>query len=406
MRVCFFSVPVLLCALLAACGSRETVDLDDPEFIAPAREAQSDFLDIGERAGIDWLGFVPNAQRSMPELYNGLDRDQRSRRFVAPHGAPPEVLLDFQLPAAARIWPVDWFGTTLIAVELPDLPGISVALTRSSADSDRIAATRAAHVARLDHVRPGDVSLEPGREVSTVSVQGEVRFAYATRELQGVGGRWTLVAEWHGQTARDVELGLLRVLESAVIARELDIEGLPGHRVTSTAAELSQGVLRYPNGTLTLPVTEHMTVRKTGGDSTVRVNAFGAEPWLLIRRLAPTDARGDLRVRVRRDPAFSRRLDRAQASFGAGYSPLYDVPMILWDYSSRRDENELLGVLSVGGELLVIEVVSQGLRGEARRVAKQAAQELLKGARSEPRDDADTLGVLDGWNVGTMGRDE
>jgi hypothetical protein len=56
--------------------------------------------------------------------------------------------------------------------------------------------------------------------------------------------------------------------------------------------------------------------------------------------------------------------------------------------------------------LLAFEVVSTGLAdGEARRDARQVARGLLGAAAVDPVK-GEPLKVLEGWNVGTMGRND
>jgi hypothetical protein len=200
--------------------------------------------------------------------------------------------------------------------------------------------------------------------------------------------------------------GLAAILDGISIKRQLALEGLPTHKCASSIDDLQAGRLRYPDGTLTLPLKEGQIARKIGGDSTVQVDGHGAKPWILIRRLGESSAPGDLRARVRTDTVFNRRLKAPGAKFSAGYAPDSALPMVLWDYSNAAAEQVVVGVLKTGNELLTIEVVSTGLReGEARRKAREEALALLV-AMTGDATQAPEMEPLIGWNVGTMGRDE
>ncbi len=417
---------VLLLTALAACNQREPAHIEDPEDEIPPKEAQSDFIDIGKQAGIEWLSFVPNAEREYPSLYQGLDRDQKRRVKLAPRERPDErVLLEFELTAGSKIWPVEWYGTELIAVDVPNAPGLSVAIANTTKAVEsipkKLADLRAAALNK-EEAYAGRTQVRTDSTGNTISLvmTGSVnitpiaRFSYAARRLQGTSTSFVLVAEWKGEEI-DTSLGVdstgrlepSRVLDRISIKRELAIEGLPKHSCTSSISELKNGVLKYPKGAITLPTSDGHAIRKVGGDSTVQIDGHGAKPWVLIRRLSETSAPGDLRVRVRNDAVFQRRLDNTGASLSAGYTPDGSIPAVFWDYRDAGSEQVTVGVLKVGGELLTVEIISTGLRdGDTRRKARQAALDLLAGATAEPNNEAPEFRPLIGWNVGTMGRND
>lgn len=410
----------VLALLLAACNqppkSNGEIDVK-PDIIRPS-EAQSDFLDIGTQAGIEWLSFVPNDQNEYPDFYTGLDSDQKRRLRVAPLEAPDaRVLLEFKLPQGSKLWPVDWYGTELMAIELSGIKNVSVALAK--ADQKQGAVVRKLADARLKHEwdNRGGAFDNGGGELGEVAETGGVavvmsvdktveHFAYAERTISGQTTAFRIVVEM-GETgdAGELSKAAQTILNGISIRRELALEGLPKHKCTSSLDELKQGKLVFPGGTLNLPLKDGYIARKTGGDSTIQVDGEGAKPWLLIRRLKEDDAPGDLRVRVRNDATFSRRTGKNPKGFGVGRRPEgTTVDAVVWDYSETAAEQQLVGVIAVGSELLSIEVVSRGLAdGDARRAARDKALALIAGATGTEAK-GDPLQVLEGWNVGTMGK--
>ncbi|MBK8206462.1 MAG: hypothetical protein IPK87_06640 [Planctomycetes bacterium] len=390
---------------LAACSKPAPVNVeDDGGEEIPVKESQSNFLDL--QVGVNWLSFVANAEREFPELFEGLDRDQKRRTRLAPATpADDRLLLEFSLPKSAKMWAVDWYETQLVAIDLPDARGFSVAIAPAKAAGVELADVLARN--RADQVKGAKHQSGMGGTAS-VSLNGKPIAYYNKLILPGRTTSLVLVAEaWMnneplGDAHRD---GVNTILAGVSIKRELSLEGLPKHKVSSALPVLLKGDLHFPAGSLSLPVKEGHLVRKLGGDSTVRVDGEGAAPWLLLRQLDQTSAPGDIRVRVRTDPVFSRRMKDPQASFSAGYDPGWNFPMVLWDYSNSGAEHMIMGVLVVGDELLSIEIISTGLRdAEARRKAKQAALDLLQGAHTAPIGNREQLDPLVGWNVGTMGK--
>lgn len=401
--------------LLAACNqppkSNGEIDIK-PDIIRPS-EAQSDFLDIGKQAGIEWLSFVPNDQNEYPDFYTGLDSDQKRRLRVAPLETPDErVLIEFKLPQGSKLWPVDWYGTELMAIELPGTKNISLAIAKTGQPEG-------AFVRKLAHAQTnvsgafdnggadfGDIVESDSIAVLMSQDETFEHCAYGERVIGGSAAKFRLVVEAkeRGEVG-ELKKAVQTVLNGISIKRELALEGLPKHKCSSSLDELKQGKLVFPGGTLNLPLNQGHIARKTGGDSTIQVDGEGAKPWLLIRRLKEDDAPGDLRVRVRNDATFSRRTGRNPNGFGVGRRPEgTKVDAVVWDYSETAAEQQLVGVIAVGSELLSIEVVSRGLTdGDARRAARDKALALVAGATgTEAR--GDPLKVLEGWNVGTMGK--
>jgi hypothetical protein len=400
---------VLLALLLAACSQPQPAngDVEEHRDQWHPREAQSDFLDIGEQAGVEWLSFVQRDQQEYPEYFEGLDRDQKRRLRLAHTGDGEMILLEFNLPEGSKLWPVDWYGTELMAIDLPGTEGFSLALARDQKSRLKTLAQARIDNPRKDQFDDGSGGVRSMRESNRVvqlfvPPNGGSREAYGDTEIVGKTGKWRIYVEsLHGDD-EDVRA----ILDAVSIKREIALEGSPKHKVSSALNVLLQGTLHYPHGSLSLPVTDEL-VRKVGGDSTVRLDAHGAEPWLLIRRLKESDLEGDLRVRVRTDPTFSRRLKQPGAKFSAGYNPGWNFPAVLWDFSHSGAEQIILGVIVVGKEFLTLEVVSTGLRdGDARRHARQAALDLFSGANTAPVGDRKPLEPLLGWNIGTMGRDD
>lgn len=404
-------------ALLAACSqpAKTNGEIDVKPDIPRATEAQSDFLDIGKEAGLQWQSFVPRDAAEFPEYFEGLDADQKRRLRLGPKEDPDtRALFQFKLPAGAKVWAVDWYGTDLQAVDLEGLPGFSVALCKGGRDPapvpDLLAQRRAAALGAKG--RPATVKQESNR--SLVHTGGKnLEACYGCAELRGHSGVWLLVAEWRHREGEAfaaperVLKGLDSVLGGISVRRELALEGSPKHKCTSSLEDLLRGNLVFPGGTLHLPLKPGQLARKVGGDSTIQVDGQGAKPWFLLRRLKETEDAGGLRARLRADTTLSRRIGKAGAQFGAGQRmQKARLPIVVFDYADADADQQALGVIAVGTELLTLELVSSGLReGEARREAREAALALLRGANSLQVETHD-LRALEGWNPGTMGRDD
>jgi len=388
------------------------------------REAQSDFLDIGKQAGIEWLSFVPDDQHDYPEYFEGLDRDQSRRLRLAPKGSDEQVLLQFSWTdqdelffGGLKLWPVDWYGTELMAIELSETSDVewSVALAKASAS------TLNARMEALGKTRGGTANYlgvvvedSSGNESTSqlhLAKQGDYSYCYMSRRLKGRTFEWDVVLEGRrksGAAPFKPKDAAKSILDGISIKRELALEGSPKHKCTSSLAEQLRGTLRFPDGTLKLSISEGLLVRKIGGDSTIQIDGKGAEPWILIRRLKPSEAEGDLRARLRSDTTFNRRLKVDSGKFSEGYVPEgATLPIVCFDYDDSSSENNLLGILKAGDELLTFEVVSNGVKdGEFRRALKQEAIKLFAGATAEPATEAPEFEPLVGWNVGTMGQDK
>lgn len=410
----------LLMLFLTACGqpqhANEKPDNQDVEEHRDQwrpREAQSDFLDIGKQAGIEWLSFVPQDQLEYPEYFEGLDRDQKRRLRLAPKGSDEQVLLQFDLPEGSKLWPVDWYGTELMAVDESEVKGFSIALARDPGgqDTDRHIAESLAEE-RAKAVGPSAIVYEwhwKTWQVHPDSKPGTPLFSYSAQRLKGRTGSWIVVAEWsEAQSKGSLIPGpevMWALAGSISIKRELALEGSPKHKCSSSLEEQLRGTLRFPVGTLQLPIENGQLVRKIGGDSTIQIDGEGAKPWILIRRLKEADTEGDLRARLRRDTTFNRRLKVPSAKFSTGYVPQdAKLPIVVFDYDDSSSENNLLGVLKAGNELLTFEVITQGVTdGDKRRAAKAAALKLLAGATGKPETQAPEFKPLIGWNAGDMG---
>ncbi|MCB9935094.1 MAG: hypothetical protein H6840_05320 [Planctomycetes bacterium] len=463
----------MLLLFLTACGqpqhANEKPDNQDVEEHRDQwrpREAQSDFLDIGKQAGIEWLSFVPQDQLEYPEYFEGLDRDQKRRLRLAPKGSDEQVLLQFDLPEGSKLWPVDWYGTELMAIDTPrsDSEGraltplrysVAVASIDSVRDDDgrRIAFPDSVQLNALilalskrrwesvksnwslltkpdgfSDGRSGQAAPETMKGTSGLSTSlGRWRMSdlgvpsswqthsYAARILQSRTADLIVVLEleaysgnYDGEERRAAEerLQAFDVLKGISIKRELALEGSPKHKCSSSLEEQLRGTLRFPDGTLQLPIEYGQLVRKIGGDSTIQIDGEGAKPWILIRRLKEADTEGDLRARLRRDTTFNRRLKVPSAKFSTGYVPQdAKLPIVVFDYDDSSSENNLLGVLKAGNELLTFEVITQGVTdGDRRRAAKAAALKLLAGATGRPETQAPEFKPLIGWNAGDMGK--
>lgn len=402
---------LLIASLLAACNSTQRPptreELDDAEKPDEWRErgAQSDFLDIGKQAGIEWLSFVQNDQREYPEYFEGLDRDQKRRLRLAPkEDATNRVLLEFNLPKGSKLWPVDWYGTELMAIDLPNAAGISLAVARDTGPTDgairKVAEARVSHPlkedGRFDDGSGGTRSVSESNGIAVLSVppNGGTRGAYGYRLLKG---RTTSLRVY-------VEVGNVQdpgkvagtVLDSISIKRELALEGSPKHKCSSSMDELLRGTLHFPGGTLNLPLTDGYLARKIGGDSTVQIDGEGASPWLLLRRLEPSSAPGGLKQQVRADTTFKRRRDVSSARFEAGRLLKGTLPLVVFDYRETGAEQQVLGLIAFGTELFTIEINSKGvIDGESRREARDKALALLQSATGTGTDRS--LQQLEGW---------
>jgi hypothetical protein len=198
------SVTLCLCgAIFAACTSDRPVtkhgDRDDNGEIREHRdqwhpnEAQSDFLDIGKQAGIEWLSFVQQDQQEYPEYFVDLDRDQKRRLRLAPKESAERVLLEFKLPEGSKLWPVDWFGAELMAVDLPTKERMSVALASVPADGasqlEALAKARSSNPVKreFDDGSGGTRTTHLDGDVITLTVppNGGAREAYGERTITG-----------------------------------------------------------------------------------------------------------------------------------------------------------------------------------------------------------------------------
>lgn len=418
-------VLLAVAVVFAACTNPEPVEVEEKPDMWHPREAQSDFLDIGEQAGIEWLSFVPQDQQKYPELFEGLDKDQKNRVRLAPRESNERVLLHFDLPEGSKLWPVDWYGTELMAIDLERMRGFSLALSPDGDPTDiveRICERRLQSFGGRKRLTGGGTEAPRTNEsvdyskIYKATADGEPEFLYMSRRIQGRTATFVLVLEWCSedvQLAPDIDQPTKRascvdILEGISIKRELALEGSPKHKVSSSLDELLGGTMRFPEGTLKLPIQDGYLVRKTGGDSTIQIDGEGAEPWILIRRLDETESEGDLRVRVRNDVTFRRRLKVTSADFGRGRVPEdAKLPIVAWDYSDSDADNVVLGIMKVGNEILEFEILSTGLRdGDQRRAARAAAMKLLAGATSDTPTEAPEFEPLAGWNIGTMGREE
>jgi hypothetical protein len=439
--------------LLTACSQPQANDEPDNQQVDEhrdqwrPREAQSDFLDIGKQAGIEWLSFVPDDQHDYPEYFEGLDRDQKRRLRLAPKGSDEQVLIQFDLPKGSKLWPVDWYGTELMAVERPAdrrehcETRVSVAIAADQSENIdeiglKIAKRRASQIGSARKLQADTSTLatwrdgwnEGGKSFGgvvglpsiAVGYEGdlesamdrfEIFYSYCLRRVETRTAKFLLVLEYRatpdqpgdGTVSSSVGAEILRDIS---IKRELALEGSPKHKCTSSLAEQLRGTLRFPDGTLKLSISEGLLVRKIGGDSTIQIDGKGAEPWILIRRLKETKAEGDLRARLRSDTTFNRRLKVPSGKFSEGYVPEgATLPIVCFDYDDSGSENNVLGVLKAGDELLTFEVVSRGVKdGDFRRLLKRDAIRLLAGASAGPAAKAPEFEPLIGWNVGTMGQ--
>ena len=401
---------VLALLLVAACAGEPVEQPEERETDPTPTEAQSDLLELG--VGLEWLSFLPDDRRLYPGCFQGLNQHQARRLRLAPKSDNNRVMIAFDLPEGAKIWPVQWYGKELVAIDLPGAGGYSVAVAAATE------APLADLLKRLHEAR------EPGRN-GEFEVTGDESAAW-TRQFPAepqpaavfgakrLGGRVSnllVVVECRpgeiGEPLGDRHAkGLKSILNGISLRRELALEGLPSHKCTSSITELGQGLIRFPSGALQFLLNEGQSVRKTGGRSTIEVHADFGSPWLLMRRLEQTDLEGDTRVRLRADPAVSRRLKAAGTNFGAGRRlDKARLPVVVFDYKDRRDDHSFIAVLACGEELLLIETASPDLITPEERIrAKTEAIRLLQDANSPDTTTEDHgLEVLEGWNPGTMG---
>ncbi len=433
-------------ALLAACESTRTSPDDDlpeekPDQEIITGELQSDFLELGPQAGVQWLSFYPDDYLEYPELFEGYDRDQRRHLRLAPREGANKVLLKFDLPAGAKIKPVDWYGTECVAIDLPDAKGFTVALTDTSRvklkpQLEQAWAVELATSLMLESIRhrgylPANSEKDSEKSSGTRGVAGKVVrradnkelslhdagiaepverdiAAFGVTRVSGKSSQIVVVVEVRNMDAKGKDIGLTkahvsgleRILTSVSIVRELALEGSPKHQCKSSIEDLKAGIVAYEKGGLKLALPEGWSLRKTGGSSTVEIDGSGAKPLALIRRLKP-HSNGDLRARVRADSVFARRCDRPDAFFGAGKSLTGAEPYVVsFDYRDNSVDQAALCVIATGNELLTIEVVATGLRDpQARRQARDALFAML--AQAEPstqvRNAVQGLDKLVGW---------
>lgn len=404
---------------MAACTTTKTDPdpKDEPE-IKPDQEIitgelQSDFLELGPAAGVQWLSFYPDDFLEYPELFEGLDADQRRRTRLAPREGANKVLLKFDLPAGAKIKPVDWYGTECVAIDLPHAKGLTVALAPNSSKSvgEAIATQRGMRLLKSGAVTGETFEIRKRGNVNGVyetfyEVRGndhKVRAVYVEKTYAGKPDWPTIVVEMFHLDA--AELGALAV-ETALdvagrvhIVRDLALEGSPKHQCTSSIEDLKAGIVAYEKGGLKLARPEGWELRKSGGSSTVEIHGGGAKPLALIRRLAPKN--GSLKTRVGADAVFSRRKARPDGFFGAGRALSEAEPFVVaFDYKDRSAEQVALCVIATGNELLTVEIIGTGvIEGEARRKLRDACLDMLKSAKPSATvaNSVKDLSELVGW---------
>ncbi len=388
---------LLAALLLAACATTKTDPdpKDEPE-IKPDQEIitgelQSDFLELGPAAGVKWLSFYPDDYLEYPELFEGLDADQRRRTRLAPREGANKVLLRFDLPAGAKIKPVDWYGTECVAIDLPDAKGFTLALAAPGPMdhgtlSERLAKERQRRLKDqsdgvvMQPVSPKDCFSRPAWGAS---LKGKLVCLYQTARIQLGPNEYWLVCELNpvpGGISNEDAYRLFTKIQLEVF-RNLALEGSPKHQCSSSVEELKAGIVAYEKGGLKLALPEGWELRKSGGSSTVEIHGGGAKPLALIRKLAPKN--GSLKTRVGADTVFSRRKARPDGFFGAGRALSEAEPFaVAFDYKDRSAEQVTLCVISTGNELLTVEIISTGvIEGEARRKLRDQALEMLKAAK-------------------------
>ena len=398
--------------LAAACTSTKTDP--DPKNDQPEEnpdqeiitgELQSDFLELGKAAGVEWLSFYPDDFLEYPELFEGYERDQRRHVRLAPRDGANKVLLKFDLPAGAKIKPVDWYGTECVAIDLPDAKGFTVALTQKPGSfAIDLAADRLSRLGKQGSVVAA-YKADDKFQVVYGRDQGPV-MCYGQRRLAGTTTASALCLVIEARLAKDAPLSdrhleaCQSILAGVSVVRELALEGSPKHQCSSSIEDLKAGIVAYEKGGLILALPEGWNLRKTGSSSTVEIDGAGAKPLALIRKLKPY-SNGNLRGRVNADTVFARRRDRPDAFFSAGRALGDAEPFtVAFDYKDGGVEQVGLCVIATGNEWLTVEIVSTGLReGEARRKAKDAVLDLLSKAKpvATPAGSALALSDLVGW---------
>ncbi|CAG0965855.1 hypothetical protein PLCT2_01032 [Planctomycetaceae bacterium] len=397
---------LLLAALfMAACTTTKTDPdpKDEPE-IKPDQEIitgelQSDFLELGPAAGVQWLSFYPDDFLEYPELFEGLDADQRRRTRLAPREGANKVLLKFDLPAGAKIKPVDWYGTECVAIDLPDAKGFTIALCayNPTPDDEKIGWVKT-QTNNLLRTRWGKAQGSSMGTATFSSDQSEQNWAislpqkdrsdvalYGVRRIKArsdtIGVCIEVCRTNDAPISESQVSGLKSVLLGISVHRELALEGSPKHQCTSSVEDLKAGIVAYEKGGLRLALPEGWELRKSGGSSTVEIHGGGAKPLALIRKLAPKN--GSLKTRVGADTVFSRRKARPDGFFGAGRALTEQEPFVIaFDYKDRSAEQVTLCVIAPGNELLTVEIISTGvIEGEARRKLRDQALEMLKAAK-------------------------
>ena len=401
-------------ALLSACESTRANPDDDlpeekPDQEIITGELQSDFLELGPAAGVQWLSFYPDDFLEYPELFEGLDQDQRRRTRLAPREGANKVLLKFDLPAGAKIKPVDWYGTECVAIDLPTVNGFTITL---AAPGPMDYGTLSERLAKERQRRLKDKSDGVLRQPSTpkdcftrpawgASLKGKLVCLYQTASLRVGPTEYWLVCELNpvpSGVSNEEAFGVLSKICFEVV-RDLTLEGSPKHQCTSTVEDLKAGVVAYEKGGLKLALPEGWELRKSGGSSTVEIHGGGAKPLALIRRLAPKN--GSLKTRVGADTVFSRRKARPDGFFGAGRALTEQEPFVVaFDYKDRSAEQVALCVIATGNELLTVEIIGTGvIEGEARRKLRDACLEMLKSAKPSATvaNSVPDLNELVGW---------
>ena len=340
---------------------------------------------------MQWLSFYPDDFLEYPELFEGLDQDQRRRTRLAPREGANKVLLKFDLPAGAKIKPVDWYGTECVAIDLPTVKGFTITL---AAPGPMDYGTLSERLAKERQRRLKDKSDGVLRQPSTpkdcftrpawgASLKGKLVCLYQTASLRVGPTEYWLVCELNpvpSGVSNEEAFGVLSKICFEVV-RDLTLEGSPKHQCTSTVEDLKAGVVAYEKGGLKLALPEGWELRKSGGSSTVEIHGGGAKPLALIRKLAPKN--GSLKTRVGADTVFSRRKARPDGFFGAGRALTEQEPFVVaFDYKDRSAEQVALCLIATGNELLTVEIIGTGvIEGEARRKLRDACLEMLKSAK-------------------------
>lgn len=423
-----FRIAALLVAALfmAACTTTKTDPdpKDEPE-IKPDQEIitgelQSDFLELGPAAGVQWLSFYPDDFLEYPELFEGLDADQRRRTRLAPREGANKVLFRFTLPDGSKIKPVDWYGTECVAIDLPDAKGFTVSLRSrdKSSKADELAQQRAAKLRKLARFS-GKTFTTNGGGGSRSNQDGPLSESSYTELRDSDGALWAVYGELlflrestapnvvveaydvGGAALPDTYIQLVDTLLRGIkVNRELALEGSPKHQCSSSVEDLKAGIVKYEKGGLTLALPEGWELRKSGGSSTVEIHGGGAKPLALIRKLK-SQTNGTFKARISADTVFARRRARPDGFFSAGRALTDKEPYVIaFDYKDKSQEQVALCVIATGNELLTVEIISTGvIEGEARRKLRDQVLEML--AKAEPsaivRNRVPELNELVGW---------